>query len=73
MNFILRFFEEQAYGVCTWLGERMGIRTQRIRLSFIYLSFLTFGSPIFLYLVLMFWKNNSRIFKPWTWRRGILE
>lgn len=70
MNWILRYFEQQAFGVCAWLGERMGIRAHRVRLSFIYLSFLTFGSPIFIYLVMMFWKNNSNIFKPWTWGRN---
>lgn len=66
---ILNYFERHAYGVCTWLGERMAIRPHKVRLSFIYLSFLTFGSPIFVYLVLMFWKQNNHIFKPWTWRK----
>lgn len=66
---ILDIFEKQAFGVCSWLGERLGVRAQRVRLNFIYLSFLTFGSPIFIYLVLMFWKKNSYIFKPWKWKR----
>jgi phage shock protein C len=73
LNLILNFFEQQAYGVCFWLGERMGIRPRRIRLSFIYLSFLTFGSPIFIYLVLKFWRDNSWIFNPLKWRRGVME
>lgn len=64
---ILNFFEKQAFGVCAYLADRMNVRAQRVRLSFIYLSFLTFGSPIFVYLVLKFWKQNSHIFKPWKW------
>jgi hypothetical protein len=51
----------------------MGIRPRKIRLSFIYLSFLTFGSPIFIYLVLKFWRDNSWIFNPLKWRRGVME
>ncbi|MCC6600641.1 MAG: PspC domain-containing protein [Crocinitomicaceae bacterium] len=69
LNFILTYFEQKTFGVCSWMGERMGIRPHRIRLYFIYLSFLAFGSPVFVYLVLKFWKENSCIFKPWKWRR----
>ena len=65
---ILDHFERQTFGVCAWLASKMGVRVRRVRLSFIYLSFLTFGSPIFIYLVLMFWKGNLHIFKPWKWR-----
>lgn len=49
------------------MGQHMNIRANRIRLWFIYLSFLTFGSPIFFYLVLLFWKQNRHIF---FFRRG---
>lgn len=51
------FFEKNAFGVCTRLGEKLGIATSSIRLSFIYASFLTFGSPLILYLVLAFIMN----------------
>ncbi|MFZ4785136.1 MAG: PspC domain-containing protein [Flavobacteriales bacterium] len=66
---ILDFFERQAFGVCSWLASIMQVRPHRVRISFIYLSFLTFGSPIAIYLILKFWKENSHIFKPWKWRR----
>jgi phage shock protein PspC (stress-responsive transcriptional regulator) len=69
---VLDYFERKAYGVCSWLAFHMGIKTHNVRLSFIYLSFLTFGSPIFVYLVLMFWKRHNYIFKP-THRRRIFE
>ncbi len=42
------------------LGEKLGIASSSIRLSFIYVSFLTFGSPVILYFVLAFWMNVSK-------------
>lgn len=51
------FFEQHAFGVCAALGEKMGIATSSIRLFFIYTSFLTFGSPVLLYLALAFVLN----------------
>jgi len=52
---IKEFFERRAFGVCTWLGERLRMRTSVIRLFFIYASFLTIGSPLIIYMVLAFW------------------
>lgn len=49
--------EKSAFGVCQWLGEKMRIDPARIRLYFIYASFITFGSPLVLYLVTAFWLN----------------
>ncbi len=66
-------WEKQLFGVCAWIAQRMGVRVRRVRLSFIYLSFLTFGSPIFAYLVIHFWRQNNHIFKPWTWGREVGE
>ncbi|WP_242927123.1 PspC domain-containing protein [Pontibacter vulgaris] len=60
MKRIQYFFESQAFGVCTMLGEKLGIATSSIRLSFIYVSFLTFGSPVLLYFVLAFWMNVQK-------------
>lgn len=54
---IQRFFENYAFGVCTRLGEKLGVATSSIRLYFIYASFLTFGSPVILYLALAFVMN----------------
>ncbi len=55
MKKLLYFFEKNAFGVCAKIGERLGISSESIRLSFIYVSFITFGSPLFVYLVLAFW------------------
>ncbi|MCU0441428.1 MAG: PspC domain-containing protein [Bacteroidia bacterium] len=54
------FVEKQVYGVCTYLGEKFGISTSRIRLYFIYTSFITMGSPIIIYLVMAFWINIKK-------------
>lgn len=51
------FIEWKAFGVCSEIGDRMGVATSRIRLWFIYISFLTLGSPLIVYMVLAFWMN----------------
>ena len=60
MKRIQYFIESQAFGVCTMLGEKLGIASSSIRLSFIYVSFLTMGSPVLIYLMLAFWMNVSK-------------
>jgi len=57
MNKFKSFVEWNAFGVCSAIGNRMGIATSRIRQFFIYTSLLTMGSPIIIYLVLAFWRN----------------
>ncbi|MCX6291426.1 MAG: PspC domain-containing protein [Bacteroidetes bacterium] len=52
---IKQYFEKQAFGVCTRIGEKLQMRTSVIRLFFIYASFLTIGSPLIIYLILAFW------------------
>jgi phage shock protein PspC (stress-responsive transcriptional regulator) len=54
------FIEWQAFGVCAAIGERLGIATERIRMWFIYISFLTLGSPLIVYMVAAFWMNMKR-------------
>ncbi|WP_028982314.1 PspC domain-containing protein [Sporocytophaga myxococcoides] len=54
---ILAFFEKQAFGVCSALGEKLGIASSAVRMFFVYASFLTFGSPLVIYLFLAFLVN----------------
>ena len=54
------FFEKHAFGVCAPLGDKLGISTSAIRLFFIYISFLTFGSPVLIYLAMAFILNMRR-------------
>ena len=70
MNKLKTFIEWQAFGVCTAIGEKLGIATSRIRMWFIYISFLTMGSPIVIYMVIAFWLNmkkymNAARRNPW--------
>jgi phage shock protein PspC (stress-responsive transcriptional regulator) len=54
------FFEQYSFGVCTQLGEFLGVATSSIRLFFIYASFITFGSPVIIYLSLAFIVNMRK-------------
>ncbi len=60
---ILNYFEKKAFGVCEWWGDKLGIKVSNIRLFFIYLSFITFGSSIVIYLVMVFILENKEYFK----------
>jgi phage shock protein PspC (stress-responsive transcriptional regulator) len=54
------FLEIHAFGVCTAIGEKLGIASSRIRMWFIYISFLTMGSPVLVYMILAFWINIKK-------------
>ncbi|MBA2498503.1 MAG: PspC domain-containing protein [Chitinophagaceae bacterium] len=60
MNRFRNFIEWHLFGVCTAIGERMGIATTQIRKWFMYSSLLTMGSPIIIYMILAFWMNMKR-------------
>lgn len=70
MNKFKNFIEWHAFGVCSAIGEKLGIATSRIRMWFIYISFLTMGSPIIIYMIIAFWMNMKKYMKaakrnPW--------
>ncbi len=48
---IVTFFEKRSFGVCTYLAERLNMSTSKIRLFFIYSSFLAVGFPIVFYMM----------------------
>ncbi|EDM38518.1 hypothetical protein PBAL39_20635 [Pedobacter sp. BAL39] len=48
---IITFFEKRSFGVCTYLAERLDISISKIRLFFIYSSFLAVGFPIIFYML----------------------
>ncbi|MGB0391615.1 MAG: PspC domain-containing protein [Salibacteraceae bacterium] len=64
VNYIQHIFEERAYGVCEWWGSKFNVNTGTIRVYFIYLSFLTLGSPLVIYLAMAFILKNKNWFKP---------
>lgn len=46
--------ELQWFGVCTWWADKLGVSINKVRLFFIYLSFLTVGSMSIVYLMMGF-------------------
>lgn len=71
MQNLRHFIEWHVFGVCTAIGEKIGIATSTIRKYFIYISFLTMGSPIIIYLFIAFWMNVRRYI--WFERRNPLK
>jgi phage shock protein C len=63
MEHLRQLMERSAFGVCSYLGDKIGLASSRVRLYFIYLSLLTLGSPLLLYLVAAFWLNIRRYLK----------
>ncbi len=60
MKRIREIIELNAFGVCSFIGDKLGIATSKIRLWFIYISFLTVGSPVIVYMVIAFWINMKQ-------------
>ena len=60
IEFLRSLVEKSVFGVCQDLSDRIGIRTSKVRMYFIYASFIAMGSPLIIYLVLAFWKNIKR-------------
>jgi phage shock protein PspC (stress-responsive transcriptional regulator) len=52
-----QFIEWHVFGVCSYIGEKFGIASSTIRKYFIYISCLTMGSPVIIYLFVAFWMN----------------
>ncbi len=63
MNAYSRILEKPAFGVCTFLGDKMGLPSGSVRLYFIYITCVTIGSPVIIYLFLAFWLNIRTFFR----------
>ncbi|RZK81150.1 MAG: PspC domain-containing protein [Pedobacter sp.] len=48
---IVTYFEKQSFGVCTYIAVKLNISISKIRLFFIYSSFLAVGFPIVFYVL----------------------
>lgn len=58
MNIMYRtlvYFQKRGYYVCQRIADRLGIRAKVVRISFIYLAFVTLGFGFALYLFIAFW------------------
>ncbi|MCL4282487.1 MAG: PspC domain-containing protein [Flavobacteriales bacterium] len=71
---IKTFFERRAFGVCEWWAHKLNIKTEQVRLSFIYLSFVTVGLNVVLYLIMAFvLQHKERIKQPFRKRSTVWE
>lgn len=52
--------EKQAFGVCSAIADTAGWTVDRVRLYFVYISLLTFGSPVIIYLFFAFWLHGKQ-------------
>lgn len=57
------FFEEHAFGVCSRLGEKLNFPIDSIRLFFIYTSFITFCSPVIMYVSMAMMMKVRKYFR----------
>lgn len=54
--------EKMAFHAFSLLGDKLGIESRRIRMSFVYLTFVAIGSPVFAFaLMLEFWHRVKRL------------
>lgn len=49
--------EKYSFGVCSYFAEKWHLNITKVRLYFVYSSFVAFGSPIIFYLFTAFWLN----------------
>ncbi|MBS1569429.1 MAG: hypothetical protein JST45_08275 [Bacteroidetes bacterium] len=74
IDHIKTFFERQAFGVCEWWAHKLNIKTEQVRLSFIYLSFVTAGLHVVPYLIMAFvLQHKERIKRPFARRSTVWE
>lgn len=56
--------ERKFFEMFSFLGETLGISSRRIRLFFIYTTFVTVGSPFIVVIMIVdFWKYLFRLFQ----------
>ncbi len=67
------FFEMRSFGVSTWFARKLRVEVTRVRLFFIYFTFIGLGSPLIVYLVMAFLLEHKHIFKFQFKRKSIWE
>ena len=58
--------EKYSFGVCNFIADKVGLQVSRVRLYFIYLAFVTFGSAVVFYLFMGFWLNVQKYYREGT-------
>ena len=54
------YVEKYSFGVCCYFAEKWGLNEAKVRTYFIYRSFITFASPLIIYLAAAFWINIKK-------------
>lgn len=70
---IVFFFEMRSFGVSEWWAKKLGVQTARVRLFFIYSSFIALGSPLIIYLFMGLILEYKHLFKFTKRRKSIWE
>ncbi|MAW64973.1 MAG: PspC family transcriptional regulator [Flavobacteriales bacterium] len=73
VKLIRKILEKNIFGVCQWWGAKLGMRSSRIRLFFIYLSFVTAASPIIAYLIMAFVLEHKDLLKEGFRKKRVWE
>ncbi len=60
---IIAYFEQQSFGICSYWGDAWGISSGKIRIFFIYASFIAKGSPVIIYMALGFLMNLRKYYR----------
>lgn len=69
IELLRKTLEKQFFGVCQWWADKLGVRSSRVRLYFIYLSCVTVASPIVAYLVMAFVLEHRDLIKGFRRKR----
>lgn len=60
---VTAYFEHQSFGICSYWGDVWGISSSKIRIFFIYASFIAKGSPVIIYMSLGFLMNIKKYYR----------
>jgi phage shock protein C len=63
MKKLIAYFENQSFGICSYWGDVWGISSGKIRIFFIYASFIAKGSPLIIYMALGFVMNLQKYWR----------
>jgi phage shock protein PspC (stress-responsive transcriptional regulator) len=69
IELLRKSLEKKIFGVCQWWADKLGVRSSRVRLYFIYLSCVTVASPIVAYLVMAFVLEHKDLIKGFRRKR----
>ncbi len=62
----------KSFGVCKWWARKLGISISKVRLGFIYASFIALGSPLLVYLIMAWILEHKHYFKFQRKRRNTI-